>query len=169
MRICKSIFLFTLTALVMVVIMSCTRAYPNGDTEEINLFNAIIDFIVGLPEAPEGQQGILALLTGGLTLSGLGWVKAILNKKTIEKGRDMVNGERVISNTRYQAIKEGLRDNPKTLAKVKVLAGEGVEFAKDNMDMLKEHADDLGTFLTKEEQGRKLPAFLAGISEHLRD
>jgi len=42
-----------------------------------------------------------------------------------------------------------------------------VSYLTDAVNLLEEHADDLGTFMTTEERGRKLPAFLANLSKEL--
>ncbi len=42
-----------------------------------------------------------------------------------------------------------------------------VSYLTEVVGLLEEHAEDLGTFMTTEEQGRKLPAFLANLSQEL--
>ncbi len=42
-----------------------------------------------------------------------------------------------------------------------------VSYLTEVVGLLEEHADDLGTFITTEERGRKLPAFLANLSKEL--
>jgi len=42
-----------------------------------------------------------------------------------------------------------------------------ISYLADAVDLLEEHKDDLGTFLTIEERGRKLPVFLANLSKEL--
>ena len=42
-----------------------------------------------------------------------------------------------------------------------------VSYLAEVVGLLEEHADDLGTFITTEERGRKLPAFLANLSQEL--
>ncbi len=42
-----------------------------------------------------------------------------------------------------------------------------VSYLTEVVGLLEEHADDLGTFMTAEEQGRKLPAFLTNLSKEL--
>jgi len=44
-----------------------------------------------------------------------------------------------------------------------------VSYLADVVGLLEEHASDLGTFITTEEQGKKLPAFLANLSEELSE
>jgi signal transduction histidine kinase len=42
-----------------------------------------------------------------------------------------------------------------------------VSYLTDAVGMLKEHASELGTFMTTDERGKKLPAFLANLSKEL--
>ena len=42
-----------------------------------------------------------------------------------------------------------------------------VSYLAEVVGLLEEHADELGTFMTNEERGRKLPAFLANLSQEL--
>ncbi|MCP4612251.1 MAG: HAMP domain-containing protein [Planctomycetes bacterium] len=42
-----------------------------------------------------------------------------------------------------------------------------ISYLADTVDLLEEHKDDLSTFLTIEERGRKLPVFLANLSKEL--
>ena len=42
-----------------------------------------------------------------------------------------------------------------------------VSYLTEVVGLLEEHADDLGTFMTAEEQGRKLPAFMTNLSKEL--
>jgi len=42
-----------------------------------------------------------------------------------------------------------------------------VSYLTEVVGLLEEHADDLGTFMTAEERGRKLPVFLANLSQEL--
>jgi signal transduction histidine kinase len=42
-----------------------------------------------------------------------------------------------------------------------------VSYLTEVVGLLEEHADDLGTFVTTEERGRKLPVFLANLSQEL--
>jgi len=42
-----------------------------------------------------------------------------------------------------------------------------VSYLTEVVGLLEKHADDLGTFMTTEERGRKLPAFLANLSQEL--
>jgi len=42
-----------------------------------------------------------------------------------------------------------------------------VSYLAEVVGLLEEHSDDLSTFITTEEQGRKLPAFLANLSQEL--
>ncbi|TKJ37474.1 MAG: hypothetical protein CEE38_08225 [Planctomycetes bacterium B3_Pla] len=42
-----------------------------------------------------------------------------------------------------------------------------ISYLSDVVNLLEEHADELGTFMTVEERGKKLPAFLANLSKEL--
>jgi len=44
-----------------------------------------------------------------------------------------------------------------------------VSYLADVVDLLEKHTGELGTFMTTEEQGKKLPAFLANLSKELVD
>ena len=44
-----------------------------------------------------------------------------------------------------------------------------ISYFSDVVKLVEEHADDLGRFMTTEEQGKKLPAFLAHLSKELVD
>jgi PAS domain S-box-containing protein len=44
-----------------------------------------------------------------------------------------------------------------------------ISYLSDVVGLLEEHANELGTFITKEERGKKIPAFLANLSKELVD
>ena len=92
------------------------------------------------------DEGFLYVLGGLLSLAGMGWGKEFLNKRNIEKLRVGTNEQLTIANTRYQAIKEGLRDNPAMIDKVKILAAQGQKLAEDQMKYLAKHTDDIAHF-----------------------
>jgi two-component system sensor kinase FixL len=44
-----------------------------------------------------------------------------------------------------------------------------ISYISDVVGLLEEHSDNLGTFITNEERGKKIPAFLANLSKELVD
>jgi len=44
-----------------------------------------------------------------------------------------------------------------------------ISYISDVVNLLEEHSDNLGTFMTNEERGKKIPAFLANLSKELVD
>ncbi len=90
-----------------------------------------------------GLLGVLGTLT---TVAGYGWARTFLNKKTVEAGRRLATKEKHIANARYQAIKDGHRDDASMLDKIKLLAKHGADFAKDNMELIEKSPDDIEVF-----------------------
>jgi len=182
------ILVITLT----LVMVACTRTYPDGATQEIGWWDATLDFVGGKPSREEKDllkikektgdeakdkliqkeneeikkqneaiakhnegakkdredpdEGLLYVLGGLLSLAGMGWGKEFLNKRNIEKLRVGTNEQLAISNARYQAIKEGVRDNPTMIETVKFLAAQGQKLAEDEMKYLAAHTDDIEYF-----------------------
>ena len=49
------------------------------------------------------------------------------------------------------------------------MSNSKITYLSDVAALLNEHADELGTFMTAEERGKKIPAFLANLSQELLD
>lgn len=89
------------------------------------------------------SNGLIYVLGTLLTAAGVGWAKTLLNKKNMETARDVANRGTLIATSRYQAIKDGVRNDPPLLEKVKLLAAEGTKFANESMELLEPHKDDI--------------------------
>ncbi len=92
------------------------------------------------------NTGLLGLLGVVATATGYGWVRTFLNKKTVEAARSLADKQRHVSNARYQAIKDGYRDDASVLDKIKLLAKEGTIFARQNMELIEKNPDDIEIF-----------------------
>lgn len=92
------------------------------------------------------NTGLLGLLGVIATATGYGWVRTFLNKKTVEAARSLADKQRHVSNARYQAIKDGYRDDASVLDKIKLLAKEGTIFARQNMELIEKNPDDIDIF-----------------------
>lgn len=148
MKLLRIILYSTLPITLLILLAACTRTWPSGLTEEVGVWEATWDVIIGLPPKPgeESSTGLITLITALAGAGGFGWVRNFINKKNGEALRSIGSKEATIVKGRYQAIKEFYRNDPDTLGQIKLLSAQGAQLVRENMDMLEHHGDDIETF-----------------------
>lgn len=117
------------------------RTYKDGETQKVGFFTKLSDIFMGKPDRPGNKgdkenpdSGLLPIITSILGTVGIYGVGHLLDRKKLHRLRAHAEAETKVVMAGYQEVKEGLRGDPKSLDKAKLLFNTGMKVWNDSKD-----------------------------------